>query len=233
MAADEEILVIPARLLDEVGRFQGFDAGRAKHLPSWLADPGADFRPRSEMEEDVRFKQLIPYVVFEYDDPRTGLNLFQYVRGTGQGERRLHARVSIGVGGHISREDAGLEGDPMMARQQEVDGVPTTTPNLVADVWPDGSLMSAYHRGMAREIGEELVLPGTPEATLVGLINDDGTDVGRVHLGVVHLCRLASPEVRPREADLLDAGFSPLETLRSRRDAMESWSRLVFDALYG
>ena len=45
---------------------------------------------------------------------------------------------------------------------------------------------------------------------LVGLINDDSTPVGSVHLGVVHVLELERPEVRPREDGLAEAEFVPI-----------------------
>jgi predicted NUDIX family phosphoesterase len=59
------------------------------------------------MERDPSFKQLIPYVIFQHRSA-SGLRLFQYQRGKGQGEARLHRLRSIGVGGHIAAQD-GLE----------------------------------------------------------------------------------------------------------------------------
>ncbi|MCI0492149.1 MAG: phosphoesterase, partial [Planctomycetes bacterium] len=67
----------------------------------------------------------------------------------------------------------------------------------------------------------------------VGLINDDETPVGRVHLGVVHLCDVSQPHVHPREADILDARFSPVNDILSRLEEFESWSQIAVRALFG
>ncbi len=90
-----------------------------------------------------------------------------------------------------------------------------------------------YQEGMRRELHEEVILDTAYEQQCVGLINDDQTEVGRVHLGVVHLFDVAEPRVRPREEDILDAGFAALDTLRAERDRLESWSRICMDALFG
>ena len=47
----------------------------------------------------------------------------------------------------------------------------------------------------------------------IGLINDDETDVGQVHLGIVHICDVAEPRVTPRESEILDSGFRPVAEL--------------------
>jgi predicted NUDIX family phosphoesterase len=52
-----------------------------------------------------------------------------------------------------------------------------------------------------------------------------------VHLGVIHLFEVERPAIRPREADLCDAGIAPLAELHADRTAFESWSQFVLDAL--
>jgi predicted NUDIX family phosphoesterase len=152
------------------------------------------------MEHDPSFKQLIPYVIFQHRGSDGRRWLFHYTRGSGQGERRLHAKRSIGVGGHISIDDSRRDGPP-------------------------------YEEGMRRELDEEVEIGSTYRPRCLGLINDDETDVGRVHLGVVHLFDLEEPVVRPREDDISQAGFAPLETLLEDCPAFESWSQICLRAL--
>jgi predicted NUDIX family phosphoesterase len=64
------------------------------------------------------------------------------------------------------------------------------------------------------------------------LLNDDGNDVGRVHLGVVHLLELESMDVRPREIDLNNAGFVKLEEILADIDQFETWSQICLRALF-
>lgn len=121
MPTDERVLVIPAAHARAAGAFTGFrpadDAFRAA-----LLDPAAfEFRPRSEVETDPSFLQLIPYVVL-----RCGGAVFHYRRGQAGTEARLAALRSVGVGGHISEADAAGGDDPYrtgMAREltEEVD----------------------------------------------------------------------------------------------------------------
>ena len=88
-----------------------------------------------------------------------------------------------------------------------------------------------YRQGLLREIDEEVTLDTPYTERCLGLINDDATPVGRVHLGVVHVFDLARPLARPRDPALTHAGFAPLEQLRHERDDFENWSRLVLDVL--
>ena len=129
--------------------------------------------------------------------------VFRYVRGRRGSEKRLHALESVGVGGHIRAQDVSLFEDH-------------------------------YRAGMLRELSEEVELdPGAGRERIVGLLNDDSTEVGRVHFGVVHLWELPRPELRPREGHLLRAGFRPLEELLAGRTRFETWSQFVLEWLAG
>jgi predicted NUDIX family phosphoesterase len=88
--------------------------------------------------------------------------------------------------------------------------------------------------GLAREIEEELAIEGPWDARPAGVINDDSTDVGSVHVGLVHVVRVEA-DVRVRETETLTGGFVPAEELarlcRDERDTFETWSALLVDRL--
>ena len=88
-----------------------------------------------------------------------------------------------------------------------------------------------YRQGMMREIEEEIFLESTYRESCLGLINDDSTPVGQVHLGIVHVFELEEPNVRRREKDITDAGFAPIADLWRRKDEFETWSQFVLKAL--
>lgn len=98
---DERVLVIPASHFEAVGAFTGFKRADDRYRADLLDPDQFSFRPRSEVETDPSFKQLIPYVVLQCEGV-----LFHYRRGKSGTERRLTAKRSIGVGGHISEHDA-------------------------------------------------------------------------------------------------------------------------------
>ena len=198
--AVEHILVVPTAVFHRLGHFQGF-CGDVDRYWKGLLDPAhTSYRPRDRMEQDPSFKQLIPYVIFQYRDATDQTLLFQYTRGKGQGESRLHAKRSIGIGGHISADDA--------------------------------AQASAYDEGMRRELEEEVLIDTPSSGKIVGLINDDETDVGRVHLGVVHLLTVERPAVEPREKDIALAGFQPVRELLANIDRFETWSQICLKALF-
>lgn len=99
------MLVIPESRLSLLGNFSGFRPFHQPDLDALLNPEFMEFRPRSTVEEDPTFKQLIPYAILQTEVDGVK-KIFQYTRGKGQGEKRLHAKLSIGIGGHISREDA-------------------------------------------------------------------------------------------------------------------------------
>lgn len=91
--------------------------------------------------------------------------------------------------------------------------------------------------GMQRELDEEVDLGGLQvEPHAVGLINDDGTDVGSVHVGLVCIAQVPDgATVAVRETDQLRGSFVPLTELvdecRDDRGRFETWSAFVIDAL--
>ena len=87
--------------------------------------------------------------------------------------------------------------------------------------------------GLRREWSEEVVAAFEPEFEPVGLLNDDTTAVGSVHVGFVYLADAGGRAVEIRETDKLTGSFATTDEVRAVRDAMETWSRLVFDALAG
>ena len=129
--------------------------------------------------------------------------ILHYVRGKKAGEQRLVAKGSIGVGGHMNDTDESLF------------------------AWDE----NAYHAGVAREVNEELKIEAAYENRVVALLNDDTTEVGRVHLGVVHIFDLAEPKVQKRESMITNVAFLTQDELRARREELETWSQICLDSI--
>ena len=72
-----------------------------------------EFLPRPSAEADPTHKQVIPYVVLTRGD-----EVFVTRRLKKGGETRLHGLLSVGVGGHISREADG-DGPDVLRRGME------------------------------------------------------------------------------------------------------------------
>lgn len=92
---------------------------------------------------------------------------------------------------------------------------------------------SPYELGMQRELEEEIVIGTEFTQTLVGLINDDENEVGKVHLGIVHLFEVQKPQISANEAEISDAGFLPVSELMADLDSYETWSRICLESLFG
>lgn len=217
LVAEERILVVPTGLFHGLGYFQGFSREIDRYWPHLVEGDYVEYRARGEMESDPSFKQLIPYCLFRWTDSQGIAHLFEYQRGSGQGEQRLHAKRSVGIGGHISSIDSSAvlslrESSHFAERDEHIGCV--------------------YREGMRRELDEEVIIETPYTETVVGLINDDETPVGQVHLGMVHLCDVEQPNVCPREADILDARFSPIADILTRLDQFESWSEIAVRALF-
>ena len=132
-----------------------------------------------------------------------GNKVLYYVRGKKAGEQRLVAKGSIGIGGHMN------EGDESLFALDE----------------------AAYRAGVEREVNEEVKIDTKFEDRIVALLNDDTTEVGQVHLGIVHVFKLAAPKVEKREAMITNLAFLDKDELVARRDSLETWSQLCLDSL--
>ena len=120
---------------------------------------------------------------------------------------------------HYTRGKSGTEARLRALRSVGVGG------HISAD--EDSAAADPYRAGMLRELREEITIDSPYRETMLGLINDDSTPVGQVHLGVVHLLDLESPAVTPREAAIAAAGFSTLDELRAQAAEFETWSQFV------
>jgi predicted NUDIX family phosphoesterase len=85
--------------------------------------------------------------------------------------------------------------------------------------------------GLRREWREELVADFEPAFVPLALLNDDTTAVGAVHLGVVFVADAAGRPVEVRETDKLEGRFVDPAEVAAVADDLETWSRIVFEAL--
>lgn len=209
MAQHEQVFVV--RRSDFFGGDwpQGFVALGAD-APALLAAFGrlGFFVDRPEAESNPAWKQLIPYCVLR----RPG-QIFCVQRKKAQTEVRLHDLMSIGIGGHVNPQ----------ACEPERDGA---------------AFLSA---ALQQELDEELWIEGAkplPTPRLLGILNDDATEVGSVHAGLVYALDFGAPhadapQARVREVSKMAGGFrhlADLEGLWQDAGRFESWSRILFQA---
>jgi predicted NUDIX family phosphoesterase len=130
-----------------------------------------------------------------------GERILRYRRGKGGQETRLHGLFSVGIGGHISEEDNGLFSSEL-----------------------------GYEEGMRRELVEEVAIEDA-NAPAVALINDDSTEVGYVHFGVVHVLHVADESVAGRRSGIVNPEFVPMADAVKEASGYESWSRFCLENL--
>jgi predicted NUDIX family phosphoesterase len=192
---EENVLVVPTSGINPLltGKFTKTNLDRA--LNFILGN--YSFRSRAVVEEDPSFKQIIPYVIVRFEDRYLLLQ-----RTSRQTEKRLHGKLSIGIGGHIN------------------------------DLETAGAHKNILHAGLERELEEEIHLTGQRRSLdLAGIISDDSTPVGQVHLGLIFLLETDSPEFMVNEADLMTAEWAGADQLRGCHDRMETWSQIAFDQI--
>lgn len=134
-----------------------------------------------------------------------GGKYLSYVRGKRAGESRLVGHRSIGIGGHIN----------------PVDEMPLF----------NSDFRDAYLGAVKREVAEEISIEANYTDRVVALLNDDSTEVGKVHLGIVHFWTLDAPRVIRREQMITQLSFLCKAELREVRDTLETWSSLCLDNL--
>jgi predicted NUDIX family phosphoesterase len=129
--------------------------------------------------------------------------VLHYIRGKKSGEQRLVAKGSIGIGGHMNDQD-----EHLFAMDRD-----------------------AYNAAVEREVNEEIHLRAPFTNRIAALLNDDSNEVGRVHLGVVHIFNLETDAVEKREAMITQREFLSPGELRGRRERLESWSQICVEGL--
>ena len=200
------------------------------------------FVDREEAEANPAWKQWIPYCMLRCGDwsapptappdPNRGVLLVQ--RTKKGGEARLHESWSVGLGGHIEPVDLNTSAE---AKELQTG---------VAELgWPQSGQTEAHNffaAALARELSEELKLPGqrqTPVPRLLGLINDDSTEVGKVHAGLAYCIdfpvplKKAQQSVDIREISKMRGGFTHLVELAElwqTPSQFESWSQFLLQA---
>ena len=163
---------------------------------------------RGDVEADLTWKQPIPSVILKRGD-----EVFVYKRLSGGGEERLYDQLSISVGGHMN----------------QVDGARNWETNLMVNI----------HRELSEEVkistnGSDGSYAYEIVPELIGLINDDCTDVGLYHIGILYLINLPiDTEVTVLETDQLEGYWLRVKDLTKSPlfESLESWSQFAVEAL--
>jgi predicted NUDIX family phosphoesterase len=155
------------------------------------------FLRRSELEEDPSFKQIIPYAIISNKE-----SFYLFRRTSGQTEKRLHNKFSLGVGGHMNSN--------LSMESKE---------HYLIDE-------------LKRELFEEVrLLNGCliEDIEFIGFINDDTIPVGRVHIGLLYNIHVSNKEVYINETDKMTADWIDKSSLAEFYEGMETWTKITYD----
>jgi len=157
------------------------------------------FLKRSEVEEDSTFKQIISYAIISCGD-----SFYLFRRTSGQTEKRLHNKFSLGVGGHMNPNNSSETKEQYLINE------------------------------LKRELLEEVnLLNGCriENIEFIGFINDDTIPVGRVHIGLLYNIHVSNKEVYINETDKMTAEWVKKSDSAEFYEELETWSKIAFDYL--
>ncbi len=205
---EESVFAIPTYRLWKLVPYikKGLIEGNSEVLKRIVQD--GLFRKRSELEEDPSFKQIIPYAIIsnietEISGVRQSQSYYLFRRRSGQTEKRLHNKFTLGAGGHMN------PGNPMVSNEQY----------LTAE--------------LKRELFEEVrLLNGCiiDDIEFIGFINDDTIPVGRAHIGLLYNISVSNKEVYINETEKMSAEWVNKSGLSEFYKDMETWTKIVFDS---
>jgi len=183
---DERILVVKRTDLMPDGGWKGI---KQVNFDQYLQiiNEKKQFLWRSDMENDPTYKQIIPYLIFNFNQ-----NYFLMQRRSTASETRLRNKYSLGIGGHIRQEDM-------------------TKAASIFD-WAK------------REFHEEVYYDGKLDIKPIGIVNDDTTTVGKVHLGFVLLLTGNSDNIRVK-SELKGGSLMTLADCMHYYENLEPWSQ--------
>lgn len=198
---DEMILVVPRTKLMPKEHLEEYQGYLTEDkIDIKLED--IEVQRRGDMEENPEYKQLITYAIVK---EKATNKVLKYTRLNGSGESRLVAKTSIGVGGHTN-----------VITNTEDDEKPTV----------EGVMLE----NCLRELTEELKINSGISLKSLGFINDDGNEVGEVHLGVVYLIEVESAQsVQALETDTLEITFEDVSDIE-KDEKLEAWSKLLLES---
>jgi predicted NUDIX family phosphoesterase/dephospho-CoA kinase len=208
----EDVLVIETERLKKIGLFNGIKSnGINKYLKVILDKNSTRFVPRLKAEIDFSHKQILSYVIVEKNN-----FVLRFVRGVyTNAHSMLRGSLCIGFGGHVQSTDLDL------FEQLDND--------------------NGFLNSVKRELHEELKIPEncitSNTLKILGILNDDSSDVGKVHIAIIlrlNLDKIKLVDVKKLkgEKSINQLTFIPIEKLVDDFEKYEYWSKLCVKEFY-
>ena len=213
----EKVLCINGALVDELVPDNQFTPvsyfGSSEQVKKRVVD-ATEFRPRSDVEGNQSYRQLVPYIVIrriEYIDSQSQqIDVFHYEKAN---------KTSIGIDGHVNEDDfLFLQQQSIIVKAGESD-------------W--GTVL---RRVCQRKIEEEIRLriDNTAQFRFMGVVRNSTDDFGKAHLGIVYvldvgIARDGVSVIKLQKADLSKGKFAEWSVLKKDK-TLDEWSRIIVDS---
>lgn len=202
---DQKIIVVERDILFGSDYFQGFRPAAEVDYESRILSSLKTMR-RGDAEIDPTHKQPIGYAIVTLNNKLIGSKVIAYQRSSQGGEKRLHEKWAWGFGGHVEPSDTGKR--------------------------------NPIREGLIREVvKEELHFPDAliTVPKVIGYINDDLNDVGKVHFGILYNLDVYTDSVIPRDPEIARIKLCSTHELEemclSPDFDVESWSQIAMEPL--
>lgn len=159
---------------------------------------------RGLAEKDPSLKQPIAYSIILNKDLKKVFAYQRALKDKEYHEKRLQGKLSWGIGGHIEKIDIKVNQNPI-------------------------------YSSLLRELEEEIEMgDNSSSPKVLGYINDDSNDVGRVHFGILYVIETNSI-IKPKSSELKTGGLKTIAELEhinlSPEYVVETWSKISLKPL--
>ena len=205
---DKFILAIKRdNLFSDEDNFQGFCSSDESDFVSKILK-NYEWLRRGDIENNPEIKHPISYCVIVNPDTK---RIFSYIRSNrdeNYSEKRLYGKLSVGVGGHIEKEDCSgnnpIESAMLRELKEEVTINGKINPKIFGYINDDHQYNDDTNEGKI--------------------------SVGRVHFGLLYLIETDAEEVFPNDSEIAEGKFRTMEELEKLQlesgITTETWSKI-------
>lgn len=202
----ERVLCIPQEKYESLLSFQGIADDALSLLQHLVFEGATAYLPRAEAENNPNYKQVVTYSLVQYQHHVLSFQRGQFSRVASF----LKGSRCIGFGGHVVESDANIFG------------------------YSDRGIRACAARELTEELRGSLngILVDETKFELLGILNDDSSDVGRKHMAVVMRYWVDDwsrwRSVREGETSVRKLGWTNFASGSVDLNDFEYWSQLCF-----